>query len=124
MMLYLFAQDTPDPNMGFMNVLLWPTVLTLLGWGIFYGGWWIENRLTKAPWKWLAVIPIVIGAYIGFGFVMDIQNPVYNMYVSSSGGARKMMFAHYGALILPILGLVGLVLFHFYNHKLNLGQDD
>ena len=121
-MLYLFAQDVPPENLGFLDVLVWPVGLTLVGWFIFYYGWWVENRLTKAPWKWVAVVPVLYAIYMGCDYVGKYNNPLYNSLVAPGG--KKMMIAHYGALIVPAAGLIGIILFHFYNHKLNLVTDD
>ena len=120
-MLHLLAEDN-IPN-GMSDVLMIPVGLTILAWLIFYAGWWVENRLTKAPWKWIAVVPALWAMWIGLGWVMAYRDPVYRFDINLAGG-KKMMAAHYGALIIPILGLIGIVLFHFFNHKLHLDPDE
>lgn len=122
-MLYLFAQDATPPD-TMIDVLMWPVMLTLAAWLVFYFGWWIENRFTKAPWKWLALLPIGYALYTGGALALRYQDPFYQSMLVA-GGQKKMMAAHYGAFLIPLLGLVGIILFHFFNHKLNLpGEDD
>jgi len=121
-MLYLMAQDTPD-KLTFLDVVAVPIGLTLLGCLIFYVGWWVENRLTKAPWKWIAILPVGYAIYLGIGYVQNFRDPFYYNLVTAEG-AKKMTAAHYGSLIVPVLGLAGIILFHFFNHKLNLNPDE
>ncbi|HVT12932.1 MAG TPA: hypothetical protein VHE55_11760 [Fimbriimonadaceae bacterium] len=122
-MLYLLAQDALPTDVSMVDVLLWPVALTILAWIIFYAGWWVENRLMKAPWKWLAVAPIAYGVWVGIGDVINISDPFYRSAVGV-GAMKKMIAAHYGALIIPVIGLAGIILFHFFNHKLNLPTDE
>ncbi|HWA82459.1 MAG TPA: hypothetical protein VG820_03435 [Fimbriimonadaceae bacterium] len=122
-MLYLLAQDTLPTDASIVDILLWPVAVTILAWIIFYAGWWVENRLMKAPWKWLAVLPVAYGIYIGIDDVIKISDPFYRSAVGV-GAMKKMIAAHYGALIIPVLGLAGIILFHFFNHKLNLPTDE
>ena len=119
-MLYLLAQDTSTPD-SFLPYLGWPVGLTVLAAVIFYFGWRVENRLMKAPWKWVAFVPLAYALYLGLTLVIAYQDP---FYVAKVGEGKKMAFVHYGALLVPLLGLIGIVLFHFFNHKLNLQIDD
>lgn len=121
-MLDLLAQIAPPENLTYMDVIVWPIATTLLGGVIFYFGWYVENRLTKAPWKWLAFVPLAYGLYIGYGYMTAYMNPFYQ--AAMPGGGKKMMVAHYGAFILPLLGVIGVILFHFFNHKLNIHVDE
>jgi len=34
------------------------------------------------------------------------------------------MIGHYSAVVIPVLGLAGIILFHLFNHKLNLSPDE
>ncbi len=120
-MLHLLADETiPE---GISDIIFLPLALTLGACLIFYAGWWVENRLTKAPWKWIALAPVLYALYIGIGWMLRFQEPVYNSLVTT-GSAKKMIAAHYGSVIIPILGLIAIVLFHFFNHKLNLDPDE
>lgn len=122
-MLYLLAQDATGNELSMLDVLLWPVALTMAAWIIFYFGWWVENRLMKAPWKWVAVLPLLYGIYIGINDVLNINDVFYRANVGV-GAMKKMTAAHYGALIVPVIGLAGIILFHFFNHKLNLSTDE
>src|SRR4051794_478128 len=103
-MLYLLAQETPPENLGVLDVLLLPVGLTFLGFVIFYAGWFVENRLTKAPWKWIAVAPVAYAIVVGFDTMQKYRDPFYSSLIDSAGGGRKMVFAHYGSFVIPILG--------------------
>jgi hypothetical protein len=121
--MFLLADDhIPD---GMSDILMWPIGLTLIAWLIFYAGWYVENRLVKAPWKWLAILPIAYAIWSGWNDYLSrwLGDPVYRSAVAV-GAAKKMMAAHWGAFFIPFLGLVGIILFHFFNHKLNLPTDD
>jgi hypothetical protein len=118
----MLPQDAPPENFTFFDVLVWPVGLTMLALLIFYAGWRIEVKGGKAPWKWLAMAPGLFALYIGILYVSNYQNPLYYSLVVGAG--KKMMYAHYGALIFPLLGVAGIVFFHFFNHKLNLATDD
>lgn len=121
-MLYPLAQEALPST--FLDVVTMPIGLTLLGCVIFYAGWWVENRLTKAPWKWIALAPVGYAIYMGYGFLSKfIGDPFYYDAVTTES-VKKMTVAHYGALVVPVLGLVGIILFHFFNHKLNIEIDD
>jgi hypothetical protein len=121
-MLNLLAQAAPDENISILSVMVWPIAMTLLGGLIFYFGWWYENRMTKAPWKWIAFAPLAYGLFVGWGYMSSIMDPLYQAAMPGLG--RKMVVAHYAAFILPALGAIGVVLFHFFNHKLNIAVDD
>src|SRR5437870_4583952 len=120
MLFQLLAQDYSMPDIESpVDVLMWPVALSILGWLIFYAGWWVQNRLTKAPWKWLAVVPVVIAIFQGYDSL--------SWYRGNGAGlieGKKWIAAFYGSLIIPVLALAGIILFHFFNHKLNLPTDD
>lgn len=122
-MLYLLAQDVPSTDLGITDVLMWPVAMTLLAWIIFFLGWRVENRLTKAPWKWIALVPLAYGLYVGFIELQNILDPFYRAQVGV-GSMKKMIAAHWGGFFIPVIGLLGIVLFHFFNHKLNLPTDE
>ncbi|MFI5384760.1 MAG: hypothetical protein ACHQ50_01450 [Fimbriimonadales bacterium] len=106
--------------------MLWPIILTLVACTIFYAGWWVENRLVKAPWKWVALVPIGYGLWIGWNDYLGrwLGDSVYQSVVSA-GAAKRMMAAHWAAFLIPLFGLAAIILFHFFNHKMNLpGEDD
>lgn len=121
-MLHLLAQEAPPENLSMFDVIVWPIAMTLVGGLIFYFGWWVENRLTKAPWKWLAFIPLGYGLWVGYTYMTNYMNPFYQ--AAMPGAGKKMLVAHYAAFIIPLLGVIGVILFHFFNHKLNISVDD
>lgn len=121
-MFNLLAQDAPPDDLSILTIMVWPVAMTLLGGLIFYFGWWYENRMSKAPWKWIAFAPLAYGLLVGWGYMSNIMNPWYQAAIP--GISRKLVAAHYGAFILPALGVIGVLLFHFFNHKLHIAVDD
>src|ERR1051325_2865477 len=123
-MFYMLAQDSSANELTMLDVLLWPVAMTMLAWVIFYFGWWVEKKKNvKAPWKWLSLAPVAFGIYVGFDYVRQILDPFYQQLVGV-GMMKKMVAAHWGALIIPLIGLAGIVLFHFFNHKLDIVIED
>jgi len=123
-MLNLLAQDSTQ-DFGMMDVLLWPVLLTALGIGIFFFGLWLERKGKRAPWKWAAVVPVLVGAYVGYPYASILySDPELYKAQHLAFGEKKLYASHYGALFIPILGLIGLVLLHFFNHKIKLTPED
>lgn len=121
-MLHLLAEEQLPQGMS--DVLVLPLVLTLAGLGIFYFGWYVENRLTKAPWKWLALVPVLIGMFIGWSPFSRWAFEVGYQEAVGTGAYKRMLAAHWGAFFIPVLGLVLIILFHFFNQRLNLAPED
>jgi len=123
-MLYLLADDNiPD---GLSDVLIWPIALTLGAGIIFYVFWRIQKRREHfPPLKWLAVLPLIAGMWIGWVNYLGrwLGNPIYQALVAT-GREKKMMAAHWGAFLIPFLGLVAIILFSLYSDRLELGLDD
>ena len=104
-----------------LEILLLPIGLTLLGLVIFMGGWYVENRATKAPWKWIGVLPVLYGIYAGYSVLHEYTS---NSVMQGLLPGKKWMIGEWAALIVPVLGLVLILIFHFFNHKLNISFDE
>ncbi|HTQ10374.1 MAG TPA: hypothetical protein VMI31_09910 [Fimbriimonadaceae bacterium] len=123
-MLNLLAQDNiPD---GISDVVILPFGLTLIGLVIYFAGWRLGKRMPMiAPWKWFGVAPLACALWIGwFGHLSRwLGSPVYQVLVAT-GREKKMMAAHWAAFVIPLLGLVAVILLHFYSDRIDLGLDD
>ncbi len=106
----MFAQSAPS---GMTDVLGLPMLCFLLGLGLWYGGLHFENRTEKSWMKWLAFIPIVIGLIIGFQLTMEAGDYAYQRILPN----RKVLFAHYIALAMPIFAALTVGGWHLYLKK-------
>ena len=123
-MLNWLAQDNiPD---GMSDVLILPIGLTLVGLVIYFAAWRGGRIWPKlAPWKWLSVIPFAWGMWVGWFDYLGrwLGNPIYQALVAT-GREKKMTAAHWGAFLMPLLGLAAVILLHFYSEKIDLGLED
>lgn len=118
---FLLATDLPGIDDYWRPVAL-PSVLTLLGAILF---WVLKSRRAKglsAPTKWLGVAPMVVGAILGLGPFNNIRDPFYNSSVRILGD--KTVWGHYGAFVIPVLGIVTLGLWHLLDIFAPQGGDD
>jgi hypothetical protein len=117
-MLNLLADESLPEGMS--DILILPLMLTLIGFLLFYAGAYVEAKRGKAVWKWIGVLPIAVSLVIGFQYLYRwLSDSVYAEAVST-GAAKKMVAAHWGAFIIPLIGLGAVALVHFYGDKLNL----
>lgn len=119
-MLYnLFAQE--GIPQGPMEILLMPVGMTILGLAIFMAGWYVQNRLNKAPWKWIGVIPVLYGLYVGWGTLNEWRtNPVLNTMLTG----KKWTGSYWACFVFPLLGLITIACFHFFNSRINRAFDE
>ena len=96
---------------SFIDVVLWPGVLFLLGLGLWVFGVHHENDDGAAWIKWLAFIPLVIGVVVGWGWLSRYIDPGATglMYRDEVVPGGRMKIAHYAAFGLPALTLVGIL---------------
>jgi hypothetical protein len=117
-MLQLLAQENLPEGMS--DIIFVPLVLTVIGVLFFYAGLYVETRRGKAPWKWLALLPIAAGLYIGFGFLYRWMFDTLYHEAVVTGAAKRMFAAHWGGFLIPVLGVIAIVVFQMYGDKLNL----
>lgn len=107
--------DLPDqaPE-NFAEPLILPGILLVIGLIIYGIGYYLEVNTKKAPWKTMgAIIPMAIGAFMGIGPVKYINDPFYR----STAEGSKMLLSHWGALVLPLLGILGVLLVNLIQKK-------
>lgn len=120
-MLQLLADEFPK---DMFEVFLWPLLLTMVGFAIFYAGIWLEARHRRTPWKWAALIPALIALFIGGGYWYRwVSDPIYADVVGM-GAVKRMTFAHWFAFLVPLFGLAAALTYNTYKHKLNLNPDE
>lgn len=122
-MLQLLAQSESFPQ-TMVEVLAWPVGLTAAAVLLFYAGIWADQRYKKTPWKWATLIPLLIAVYLGINDFQNFRDPIYNNYVTTLGGTNKMTAAHWGAFVIPFVGLVGVALLYKFSHRLTFNLDD
>jgi hypothetical protein len=96
------------------DVILWPGIMLVVGLAIWYIGLRWEDDLGPGWFKWLAVIPLVIGIYMGFEHFMNIRDPFYQAAIRPGG---RMIYSHYAAFILPFLGLITVIVWYYVDRK-------
>lgn len=60
---------------------------------------------TKRPWKWAAILPLLLAFKAGVTAVMNVGDPFYRSAIAGYG--KKMVFSHYAAFVIPLLVLIG-----------------
>lgn len=76
---------------------------------------WIGAKLQrngKPAWiKWLGVVPLAWGVFLGLepfqAFFLD------NVYRDLYGGATRAMLGHMAGLIMPVIGVLGMLLWNW-----------
>lgn len=106
----LFAQSS---TIELTDIILVPSILFVLGLGIWYGGLLFENRTEKSWLKWLAFVPILIGLYMGIQMTIEVGDYTYQRLL----GSKKLIYGHYLGLALPVIASITVVGWHFYLKK-------
>jgi hypothetical protein len=100
---------------GPLEVLIWPLLCTILGIVVWYVGLRIEFNTEKAFAKWLAMIPLGIGAFLGVNAVSRAMDFGYQEILD-----RKMtLYAHYVALAMPVLAIAAIIVWNWYQKRQN-----
>ena len=108
--MFLFAQTAPE---GLSDVLILPGLCFIIGLGIWYGGLHYQNRTEKAWLKWCAFIPLAIGIFIGLPWFINSMDYAYTRTLDN----KKLLYGCYAAPILPFIGAMIVVAWHFYLKK-------
>lgn len=109
---------------GMSDVLQVPGGATILALIIFFIGWRLEKGGRKAPWKWIALLPIGYGLYVGwFSYLWPwVSDPIYSQE-AGRGMAKRMLAAHWGAFLIPLLALATMILFQVFRDRIEIHQD-
>lgn len=117
-MLTLFLLNKTDffANTGFMymfgrnGALIWAVGPSLIAAGLFFGGRFMRVQ----PMKWVAMLVAVIGIVLGVSAVMSLQS---QLYVSYNDVYARQKLVHYATLGIPIVTLLGLMVFEFLGKR-------
>ena len=98
-----FAQSSIN-NMGVMDVVLWPVVAAVVAVVIWVLGCRLEEDDGSRKIKWIAVVPMGFALIKGLGMMLKVVGGSVDavMYRDVIGG-RKMLLAHYGSFVIPLL---------------------
>lgn len=107
MLMLSLAQTVPN---GLTDVLGVPLICFVLGLGFWYGGLHFESKTEKVWLKWCAVIPLLIGLVIGLPMAIQVMDYAYQQLMPN----KKVIYGHYMAAALPLLGLAVIFSWHFY----------
>jgi hypothetical protein len=102
------------PPKDWYEPLIMPGILTFFGVLIFWMGWLSERGGKTAGWKWLGLLFLLWGMWLGYTNYfapMVGQSSEDVLYRAGMPSVRRYAYAHYLAFIMPLLGLVfGIVL--------------
>lgn len=73
----------------------------VFSWGLRVG----RNEGSKKL-KWLAMIPLVLGAIWGFRYFLFVRDPGYQ----AIGMLKRQVYLHYAAFFIQIAGIIGLLI--------------
>lgn len=96
------------------DVLLLPFFLSGIGVVIYAMGRNAEFKML-GHWKWWCMAPMTLAVLLGFRPMSYLFDVVYRASAEEYG--RKMIFAHYGALGVPLACIVGVVAWHFMDRR-------
>jgi hypothetical protein len=103
----LFSQDNVPHNV--MGVVLWPAILFAMACAISYAAYKVEWDGKKAPWKWAALLPLVIGLIIGISALQLVTYSNYDILAYANNAGRKVTYSLWGVFALPIAGIAAFV---------------
>lgn len=75
----------------------------------------------KRPWKWVAVLPLLVAFKAGITYMLDVRDPFYQSAISGYG--KKMVFAHYCAFFIPLLALIGVAVWQVFDARRSTEYD-
>lgn len=86
-----------------------PVLFSLVGIGIFAAGKAQENREMKVRnWKWAAFFPLAIALYSGITTANCMRDYFY-WSTMMEFAAKKYGVSHFGALLVPIFSIAGIL---------------
>ncbi|MCU0317475.1 MAG: hypothetical protein MUC92_12880 [Fimbriimonadaceae bacterium] len=101
----LVESDTlPFGGYGIRGTLMFAFLPMLLALLIYF----LSKRYGYGQFRWLSMLPLVFGTVVGFFMVLHTLDPLYQTY---RGLSTFAIFGHYLALIVPLLGISGLIAF-------------
>ncbi|MEA2552998.1 MAG: hypothetical protein QOJ65_1174 [Fimbriimonadaceae bacterium] len=86
--------------------IVMPGILTFFGVLVWWMAMMADRKGKPAPWKWIGLILIALAIGFGYGPFADYQDYTYRMGLPPN---RRVVVVHYGALVLPVVALIGCV---------------
>ncbi|HRF60154.1 MAG TPA: hypothetical protein PLH94_09605 [Fimbriimonadaceae bacterium] len=106
------AQVAPAGAPSNVELLLVSIVPTVVGLLLFWFGIKAEESGAAKFIKWIALVPLLVGLFIGYGYWQQVTGDLGDFYRANYLINRKVVFFHL-AFYLPIVGLVGLGVWTF-----------
>jgi len=82
---------------------------------IYIAGRNAEIRDNAKPWKWWGALPMALALMAGWRPFMSVRDGFYQAAIEPNG--KKMLYAHYGAFLVPVLVIIGLVAWQIMDTK-------
>jgi hypothetical protein len=103
----------------------WYDLLIVPGLAVFFGLLlrflaWNRDRMGKrsVAWTWFAIAVLCVGAYVGFRAMWNLYDPDLSAFYRATIWHRKVLFSHYIGFGLPILALIGVLVWNFAEKRL------
>jgi hypothetical protein len=112
-----------DSSLGapenFYDLLIVPMLAVFFGLLVRFLGW-NKHRMGQksATWNIIAVIVLSIGVYAGARTVWNLYDPELGSFYRETIWQRRMLYSHYAALLLPLLALVGVLVWNLIERRL------
>jgi len=112
--------NTDSPPDGPFNTLLWPVILIVIAGVICYFAHKVEWDGKKAPWKWAALVPLILGLLVGISALRFVTDTNYDLVSMTYGLGKKVTYCFWADFLMPILGLGGFAYWQYWSK--NQGQ--
>ena len=89
-------------------ILLPPLIASGLAFAVWSFGVRSESLGRPAPWKWLALVPVLVGFWIGTEALRVLLDRAYSLY----GLSRRFTACYVLACVAPFLTLGGIIWWH------------
>jgi hypothetical protein len=104
---------------NFVDVLILPVLTVVFALLLRLGGWGRDRSGGNGKWlKIAALFPLAFGIWIGLQQVWAIHNPDTGYLYAKTIDGKKVLFSHYLSLILPLLTLVGFLVWSRVERRL------
>lgn len=107
-------------DLSVTDIVVMPVICTFFGMLIYFLGQKKENQGGKAPWKWVGVLVLGLGAGLGWQYfapMVGFGNEVDSAFVQSQYDAKRFKLSMYSAFLLPLLALISCVIVHFVKSR-------
>jgi heme/copper-type cytochrome/quinol oxidase subunit 3 len=102
------------PPKDWYEPIVMPAIMTVFGVLIWWMAMMAEQKGKNAPWKWLGIVFLALGIFFGLGPFMEYMDPVYR---AGLPGNKRVVAVYYGSLFLPLLSLIGCVLWQVFGKR-------